>query len=131
MDAAPISEASAAAGPRLTIRVDLPGGAKLGHGKARLLDLIAEHGSISAAGRAMGMSYRRAWLLVDALNTMFRAPLVVSQAGGAGGGRATLTEEGEEVRRLYRRLEAEAAGAAAMAALTELLRAPDEAGPAA
>lgn len=108
--------------PLVTVRIDLPDGARLGHGKARLLEMIRDHGSISAAGRAMGMSYRRAWLLVEALNTMFRAPLVVTQAGGAGGGRAVLTAEGEAALRLYRAVEHEARQAAALAELTALLR---------
>jgi molybdate transport system regulatory protein len=100
--AAPVS-------PRLTLRIDFPGGSRLGHGKARLLELVQEQGSISAAGRAMGMSYRRAWVLVEELNGMFRAPLVVAQSGGAKGGGAVLTPTGQEVLRLYRALEAQAA----------------------
>jgi len=73
---------------RLTLRLDVGGRATLGPGKARLLELIGETGSISAAGRAMGMSYRRAWTLVDSLNASFAAPLVAARPGGAGGGGA-------------------------------------------
>jgi molybdate transport system regulatory protein len=79
--------------------------AMLGPGKADLLRLIAETGSISAAGRRMGMSYRRAWNLVAELNHAFRGPLVESARGGSGGGGAALTELGHAVLDLYRRLE--------------------------
>lgn len=98
--------------PALTIRVDLGRQGALGPGKVALLERIRAHGSISAAGRDMGMSYRRAWLLVDSLNRMFMDPLVATQMGGPGGGGAGLTELGEEVVRLYRRIEAEAHAAA-------------------
>lgn len=80
--------------------------ARLGPGKADLLRLIGETGSISAAGRRMGMSYRRAWSLVAELNRAFREPLVESVRGGAGGGGAVLTEAGHVVLDLYHRLEA-------------------------
>jgi molybdate transport system regulatory protein len=98
---------------RLTLRVDFGElGAPLGPGKVRLLELIGEHGSISAAGRAMGMSYRRAWLLVDALNRAFTHPVVASRPGGSGGGGAHLLPMGHEVVRRYRTIEAQAAAAA-------------------
>src|SRR5919108_2663065 len=77
--------------PRLWIRIDLPGGRRVGPGKIRLLELIDETGSISAAGRAMAMSYRRAWLLVESLNTSFRERVVDAQPGGRHGGGARLT----------------------------------------
>ncbi|MEJ0048958.1 MAG: LysR family transcriptional regulator [Rhodospirillales bacterium] len=102
---------------RLTLRIDIDDNHQLGPGKARLLELIAEHGSITAAGRAMGMSYRRAWLLIDDLNTMFDARLVETRPGGAGGGGATLTDRGSEVLAAYRRIEAHAASAPDLAAL--------------
>jgi len=89
----------------LTIRIDHGGERLLGPGKVRLMELIGELGSISAAGRAMGMSYRRAWLLVDALNASFREPLVDKQTGGSGGGGAGLTRLGREVVERYRRIE--------------------------
>ncbi|GFE94120.1 winged helix-turn-helix domain-containing protein [Acetobacter persici] len=92
---------------RLTLRVDADKKPALGHGKIRLLEQLAETGSISAAGRAMGMSYRRTWLLVDSLNQMFREPLVVTRPGGGGG--AFLTAEGEAVVRCYRDIEKQAA----------------------
>jgi molybdate transport system regulatory protein len=77
----------------------------LGPGKVRLLELVGETGSIAAAGRAMSMSYRRAWLLIDELNGMFRGPVVVSHVGGPAGGGASLTELGTEVIRRYRAIE--------------------------
>ncbi|WGF89640.1 winged helix-turn-helix domain-containing protein [Marinivivus vitaminiproducens] len=95
-------------GASLTIRVDLGGQGALGPGKVALLEQIRAYGSISAAGREMGMSYRRAWLLVDSLNQSFAEPLVTTQHGGPGGGGAGLTPLGEEVVRLYRRIESEA-----------------------
>ena len=70
---------------RLTIRIDL-GAARLGPGKIRLLEHVDTHGSITAAGKQMEMSYRRAWLLIEELNTMFDAPLVETRPGGRGGG---------------------------------------------
>ena len=73
-----------------------------GPGKAELLAGIAATGSISAAGRAMGMSYKRAWSLVEELNGAFAAPLVASARGGAGGGGAVLTDAGQAVLAAYR-----------------------------
>nr|WP_238321236.1 LysR family transcriptional regulator [Thioclava atlantica] len=81
------------------------GEAMLGPGKVRLLEEIAREGSISAAGRAMKMSYKRAWSLVEEMNAGFRVPLVESSRGGARGGGASLTPEGEAVLAAYRRLE--------------------------
>lgn len=98
--------------PRLTLRIDFGSGEALGPGKIRLLELIAEHGSISAAGRTMDMSYRRAWLLVDNVNTMFAEPAVVTKTGGAGGGTAELTPFGQSLVRAYRSMERKAATAA-------------------
>jgi len=93
---------------RVTLRLDFSNGRQVGPGKVRLLELVGAHGSISAAGRAMGMSYRRAWLLVDQLNGSFREPLVETQLGGPGGGGAALTELGREVVAHYRAIEAAA-----------------------
>jgi molybdate transport system regulatory protein len=93
---------------RLTIRIDFDGAAKLGHGKVRLLEMIALHGSISKAAEASGMSYRRAWLLVDEVNRSFAEPAVTSQPGGKGGGGAQLTEFGRALIELYRGIEADA-----------------------
>ena len=77
----------------------------LGPGKVDLLEAIERTGSISAASREMGMSYRRAWLLVDALNSMFGEPLVVAAPGGARGGGARITELGKKIAAAYRRIE--------------------------
>lgn len=93
------------------VRVVLEPDVALGPGKADLLDGIAATGSIAAAGRRMGMSYKRAWMLVDSLNHTFVEPLVESSRGGARGGGARLTPTGETVLQLYRRLEAKATGA--------------------
>jgi molybdate transport system regulatory protein len=84
----------------------------MGPGKADLLEAIARVGSITRAGQAMGMSYRRAWLLVDAMNRCWASPLVETSAGGAKGGGARLTETGREVLAAYRMLEASIAAAA-------------------
>lgn len=105
--------------PLITLRVVLGPETLLGAGKADLLAGIAETGSIAAAGRRMGMSYKRAWYLVDTLNGYFRAPLVASIKGGRSGGGATLTETGQTVLALYRRLQRNAE-AAITAELSEL-----------
>ena len=86
--------------------------AMFGPGKAELLSRIAELGSISAAGRQMGMSYKRAWMLVEEMNAAFRDALVESSRGGAGGGGARVTETGLTVLGLYRSVEESAAQAA-------------------
>ncbi|MBK8175906.1 MAG: winged helix-turn-helix domain-containing protein [Rhodospirillales bacterium] len=98
---------------RLSLRVDFAPSARLGPGKVRLLELIAAHGSIAAAGRAMRMSYRRAWMLVEELNRCFKEPLVATQMGGSRGGGTTLTPLGEDIVRRYRAIEAEADSAVA------------------
>jgi molybdate transport system regulatory protein len=97
--------------PALHLRIDRGSKRAFGPGKARLLEAIAETGSISAAGRALGMSYRRAWLLVADLNAGFRSPLVEAQTGGGGGGGAQLTNAGERVLKLYRAMQAKSAKA--------------------
>ena len=99
---------------KLGLRLDFTPGGRLGPGKADLLEAIAQTGSISAAGRAMKMSYRRAWLLVDELNRMFRQPLVEASPGGANGGGAHLTPMGREVVAHYRAIESKALKAAAL-----------------
>jgi len=95
---------AAASDLRLTLRLDAHDAPLLGHGKVRLLEHVQSTGSISAAARAMGMSYRRAWLLVEAMNAHFTPPLVETRAGGGGG--AGLTDAGAAVVAAYRRLEA-------------------------
>lgn len=80
---------------------------RIGPGKVRLLELLRETGSISAAARAMSMSYRQGWLLLDEINSLFGHQLFVTQQGGQGRGGATLTELGEQVIADYRQFEAE------------------------
>jgi len=96
----------------LSIRLDLDPGIRVGPGKIRLLEAIAAHGSISAAGRALGMSYRRAWILVDALNGTFAEPVVTGRAGGRSGGGAAVTPFGVRLIACYRGIERDAARAA-------------------
>ncbi|WP_299351254.1 winged helix-turn-helix domain-containing protein [uncultured Shimia sp.] len=109
--------------PRFRLRLVFGPEDWMGPGKAELLEHIEETGSISAAGRAMGMSYKRAWQLVDTMNAMFRAPLVQSSRGGASGGGAVLTEDGHAVLAEYRALEekAQEAGADNIARLQSML----------
>ncbi len=94
--------------PRL--RVLMGSSIAMGPGKADLLQAIADAGSITRAARRMGMSYRRAWLLVETMNLCFRAPLVEASRGGAGGGGAHLTPLGREALERYRDMEAKAQG---------------------
>ncbi len=96
----------------------------IGPGKAELLERIDRCGSIAAAGREMGMSYKRAWELIGTLNAMFHAPLVKSTRGGPGGGGAVLTGLGHEILDHYRDFEAAAAkgGAYHLEALCRLRR---------
>ncbi len=98
---------------RITLRIDFGPLAALGPGKIRLLEEIAGTGSITQAGRAMDMSYRRSWVLVDELNQMFHTPVVATQHGGAKGGGAVLTAFGHELVARYRAAEREAAEAVA------------------
>lgn len=107
--------------PRL--RILLGSEIALGPGKADMLDALARTGSISAAAREMGMSYRRAWLLVDTMNRSFRSPLVEACKGGSGGGGARVTEFGLEVLGRYRAMELKAAASVAteMREFTRLL----------
>jgi molybdate transport system regulatory protein len=90
---------------RLTIRLDFDDSRRLGPGKVALLESIDETGSISAAGRAHAMSYRKAWLLVEEMNRMFAKPLVAARPGGVKGGGAELTAAGRQVVALYREAE--------------------------
>lgn len=89
--------------PRL--RIDLGHRVRLGPGKVDLLEAIGETGSISAAGRSLDMSYRRAWLLVDAVNSLFLRPVVIANTGGSHGGGAQLTDFGRALVAAYRRIE--------------------------
>jgi molybdate transport system regulatory protein len=97
---------------KLTLRVDFGSRRSIGPGKIRLLEEIDRSGSISEAGRALGMSYRRAWLLIDDLNHCFRETVVRAKSGGSQGGGAALTEFGAGLVHDYRTIETAAAGAA-------------------
>lgn len=101
-----MTAAKPAAEPRL--RVLMGSAIAMGPGKADLLDAIAREGSISHAARTMGMSYRRAWLLVETMNQAFRGPLVDAARGGPGGGGAHLTPLGREALKRYRAMETKA-----------------------
>lgn len=95
------------------LRVTFSDSFYIGPGRADLLALIAETGSISAAGKAMGMSYKRAWSLVQALNDGFGAPLIETSRGGSAQGGASLTEAGKVVLERYRAMQAKASAAIA------------------
>ncbi|WP_414475834.1 winged helix-turn-helix domain-containing protein [Microvirga sp. M2] len=109
--------------PQARLRIYFDAETMLGPGKADLLQGIQETGSIAAAGRRMGMSYKRAWTLVDTLNHYFRQPLVISSAGGKAGGGASLTPLGIEVLARYRRMQeaTDRAVAEDVARLSELI----------
>jgi len=108
------------------VRILIGAATALGPGKVDLLEAIARSGSISAGARAMGMSYRRAWLLVDTMNRSFHGNLVDTVAGGRGGGGTRVTTLGLEVLGRYRDMEkkAEASVSEEVAAFAELLRDP-------
>ncbi|RJL05280.1 LysR family transcriptional regulator [Paracoccus aestuarii] len=114
---------------RIKLRLEYDSPLILGPGKAELLSRIGRLGSISAAAREMGMSYKRAWTLVEEMNTAFIDPVIDSARGGAGGGGARVTPTGERVLAHYRALESLLldAGATDLQALNALLR-PEGAG---
>jgi molybdate transport system regulatory protein len=95
--------------PKASLRIEFGPEQRIGPGKVRLLELVAETGSISAAAREMEMSYRRAWLLIDEMNRMFKEPVVAAAPGGAHGGGAQLTDLGQNVIATYRAVEADSA----------------------
>jgi molybdate transport system regulatory protein len=109
---------------KLTLRVMVEDTIALGPGKISLLESIARNGSISAAARNMGMSYARAWRLVDDMNRCFARPLVLTASGGKHGGGAQVTPEGEQVLGIFRAMEAAAlqASQTGYQALQPLLR---------
>ncbi|HYG85665.1 MAG TPA: winged helix-turn-helix domain-containing protein [Azospirillum sp.] len=111
---------------RLRLRIDFEPGGSLGPGKVRLLEEVRTTGSISAAARTLDMSYRRAWLLVDDLNRMFREPVVSAAVGGKRGGGSELTPFGERLIAEYRAIEREAfAAASARIAALQAAISPD------
>ncbi|HWL18354.1 MAG TPA: winged helix-turn-helix domain-containing protein [Bradyrhizobium sp.] len=97
--------------PSLSVRIDLDAEGRIGPGKIQLLEKIREFGSISAAGRAMDMSYKRAWDLVDEINRICRQAAVERQTGGRNGGGAMLTPFGISLVARYRKIERDAASA--------------------
>ena len=109
--------------PVLRLRVMRGDDIVFGPGKAALLESIEQTGSILAAGKAMGMSYKRAWQLVETMNRLFREPVVERMRGGADRGGARLTEAGVQALALYRRMQddAKAASAGLMAELEHML----------
>jgi molybdate transport system regulatory protein len=122
-------EADPMAGTRLSIRIDLENGNRIGPGKIALLEAIRSTGSISAAARALRMSYRRAWLLVEEVNHALREPAVAAETGGRSGGGAVVTPAGERLVGLYRTIESHARSAAGgeFRAIGRLVR-PERAG---
>jgi molybdate transport system regulatory protein len=109
---------------RLSIRLDLATGDRIGPGKIALLEAIRSEGSISAAARQLKMSYRRAWLLVEQVNESLCEPAVAAATGGPHGGGAILTPMGEQVVALYRTIEghARAASSNEFRAIGKLIR---------
>jgi molybdate transport system regulatory protein len=103
---------------RLTIRIDFAPGHALGPGKVHLLEQIEETGSIRGAAADLEMSYRRAWLLVQAMEKTFGAPLILAATGGRKGGGTSLTPLGKAVVRLYRAVERKAVRATAKETLS-------------
>ncbi|HET7097954.1 MAG TPA: winged helix-turn-helix domain-containing protein [Casimicrobiaceae bacterium] len=91
---------------RFRLRITKGEAIALGPGKTDLLEAIAKTGSLTSAAKSLGMSYRRAWLLVDTMNQCFREPVVKTASGGAHGGSTELTEVGREIVRRYRHAEA-------------------------
>ena len=103
---------TAKTGDRLSIRLDLASGARIGPGKVAVLEEIGRSGSISAAGRALRMSYRRTWELVEELNRSLGTPVVETAAGGSGGGGPVRPAAGKAVIERYRAIEMDTALAA-------------------
>ena len=115
---------------RLSLRIDFePSGSALGPGMVQLLERVAEQGSIRSAAASMGMSYRKAWLLVQEMQDTFNGAVVTTEIGGSDGGGTKLTELGTQLLRTYRRIENRTARAAeadleALAALVKANAAP-------
>ena len=114
---------------RVRVSIVFGSGARIGPGKAKLLESIRDSGSISAAAREMGMSYKRAWLLLDSMNQAFTEAVVRAAPGGAGGGGATLTPFGAEVLERYRHIYDRAAATTTYDVAALARRSRPEAGP--
>jgi molybdate transport system regulatory protein len=99
--------------PVIRFRIDFAANSWVGPGKIELLEAIRGHGSLSQAAHSLGMSYRRAWLLVESLNSYFREPVTRATTGGKGGGGVTITAFGESLIKSYRELDHDIAAAAA------------------
>jgi molybdate transport system regulatory protein len=106
--------------PTIRLRIDLSPDSALGPGKIALLEHIEATGSLSQAARELGMSYRRAWLLLSDFNRMFNDPVTTMSVGGSGGGGARLTDLGREIVKAYREIE-DAAEKAAVARINWLV----------
>lgn len=113
----------------LKISIVLASGARVGPGKAALLESIRDTGSISAAARGMGMDYKRAWMLLDSMNQAFDTPVAIAAPGGARGGGARLTPFGAELLERFRRLDSAAAALARDDLAALALHALPESGP--
>jgi molybdate transport system regulatory protein len=108
---------------RFRMRIRQAESVAIGPGKVDLLQAVQKHGSISAAARSLGMSYRRAWLLIDELNRTLKHPATMSEVGGVAGGGCVLTPVGEKILFLYRDIEVQASKTCApqITALTRLM----------
>jgi molybdate transport system regulatory protein len=93
--------------PSIRFRIDFAENLNLGPGKIALLEAIGNHGSLSTAAASLGLSYRRAWLLLDSLNKTFNIPVTRSNAGGKNGGKSSVTDLGRLLVKQYRSLETE------------------------
>jgi molybdate transport system regulatory protein len=99
--------------PVIRFRIDFADNSRVGPGKIELLEAILRHGSLSQAARSLGMSYRRAWLLIESLNSYFQEPVTQATTGGKGGGGVTITQFGKSLIKSYRELSRDIAIAAA------------------
>lgn len=117
---------SAKTGKAPRVRIQIGKATALGPGKVELLCAIDRHGSISGAARDMGMSYRHAWVLVDAMNAAFTSDLVTTSTGGKGGGGAEVTDLGRDVIARFQDMETKAAASvrAEARAFAKLLKDP-------
>ena len=99
--------------PSLSLRINLDPDGRIGPGKIDLLIAVQQHGSISAAARTTGIGYKRAWVLLDEVRAACRADVILSTAGGRGGGGASLTKLGLELVEHYQSIEKVCKAAAA------------------